>query len=96
MKEIERRFDYAPSDCAGEAAPFPSPLVGEGGRDAKASRTGEGSVSADRDPSSGTDFVRATFSHKGRREEEHLYPPSIAAIIQRLISDRRLFCPSAV
>ncbi len=32
--------------------------------------TGEGSVSADRDPSSGTDFVRATFSHKGRREEE--------------------------
>ena len=31
--------------------------------------TGEGSVSADRDPSSGADFVRATFSHKGRREE---------------------------
>jgi hypothetical protein len=25
--------------------------------------TGEGSVSADRDPSSGADFVRATFSH---------------------------------
>jgi hypothetical protein len=23
----------------------------------------------DRNPSSGTDFVRATFSHKGRREE---------------------------
>jgi hypothetical protein len=33
-------------------------------------RTGEGSVSADRDPSSGTDFVRATFSHKGRREKD--------------------------
>ena len=32
-------------------------------------RTGEGSVSADRDPSSGADFVRATFSHKGRRED---------------------------
>src|SRR5215468_8762531 len=31
---------------------LPSPLVGEGGRDAEASRTGEGSVSADRDPSS--------------------------------------------
>jgi hypothetical protein len=32
-------------------------------------KTGEGSLSADRDPSSGADFVRATFSHKGRREE---------------------------
>jgi hypothetical protein len=26
-------------------------------------------VSADRDPSSGADFVHATFSRKGRREE---------------------------
>jgi hypothetical protein len=34
-----------------------------------ASRTGEGSVSADRDPSSVADFVRDTFSRKGRREE---------------------------
>jgi SAM-dependent methyltransferase len=34
----------------------------------EAPRPGEGSVSADRDPSSGADFVRATFSHKGRRE----------------------------
>ena len=33
-----------------------------------ASQTGEGSVSADRDPSSGADFIRATFSHKGRSE----------------------------
>jgi len=32
-------------------------------------KTGEGSVSADRDPSSGADFVHATFSHKGRRKE---------------------------
>jgi len=32
-------------------------------------KTGEGSLSADRDPSSGADFVRATFSHKGRRGE---------------------------
>src|SRR6267378_7181117 len=31
------------------------------------SETGEGSVSADRDPSSVADCVRATFSHKGRR-----------------------------
>src|SRR5580704_3307772 len=32
-------------------------------------KTGEGSVSADRDPSSDADCARATFSHKGRREE---------------------------
>jgi hypothetical protein len=44
--------------------------VGEGGTDARcAFVTGEGSVSADRDPSSDADFVRATFYHKGRREE---------------------------
>jgi hypothetical protein len=30
--------------------------------------TGEGSLSADADPSSVADCVRATFSHKGRRE----------------------------
>jgi hypothetical protein len=48
---------------------FLSPLVGEGGTNAlSAFVTGEGSVSAGRDPSSGTDFVRATFSHKGRRK----------------------------
>jgi hypothetical protein len=29
---------------------------------------GEGFFSADGDPSSVADFVRATFSHKGRRE----------------------------
>jgi hypothetical protein len=29
----------------------------------------QGVLSAETDPSSGTDFVRATFSHKGRREE---------------------------
>jgi hypothetical protein len=32
--------------------------------------TGEGSLSADADPSSGADFVHATFSHKGRRKKE--------------------------
>jgi hypothetical protein len=33
-------------------------------------KTDEGSgPSMERDPSSGTDFVRATFSHKGRRKE---------------------------
>src|SRR5207344_2929769 len=41
---------------------------GRGWTRCEASRTGEGSVSADRDPSSGADYVRATFSHKGRRE----------------------------
>jgi hypothetical protein len=30
--------------------------------------TDEGSLSADTNPSSGADFVHATFSHKGRRE----------------------------
>jgi hypothetical protein len=44
--------------------------VGEGGEIERSEmEPGEGSVSAVRDPSSGTDFVRATFSHRGRREE---------------------------
>src|SRR5260370_10789593 len=51
-----------------EAALFPTPLVGEGGRDEKH----RGRISVERDPSSGADFVRATFSHKGRREERAL------------------------
>jgi len=50
---------------------FPSPLWERVDRMSVSSfETGEGSVSADRDPSSGADFVRATFSHKGRREEQ--------------------------
>jgi hypothetical protein len=50
---------------------LPSPLVGEGGTDARSAFvTGEASVSTDRDPSSGADEVRATFSHKGRRKKE--------------------------
>ncbi|MHC2254159.1 hypothetical protein ACVILK_003851 [Bradyrhizobium embrapense] len=48
---------------------FPSPLVGEGGRDAQHRGRVRGPVSADGDPSSGADCIRATFSHKGRREE---------------------------
>jgi hypothetical protein len=51
---------------------FPSPLVGEGGSNERSEfETGEGfrSINKHRNPSSGTDFVRATFSHKGRREE---------------------------
>jgi hypothetical protein len=36
-------------------------------------KTGEGYFTADKNPSSGTDFVRATFSHKGRRKEQALY-----------------------
>ena len=51
------------------AIPLPSPLEGEGGTSARSAFvTGEGSLSADTDPSSVADFVRATFSHKGRRE----------------------------
>jgi hypothetical protein len=44
--------------------------VGEGLREAK---TGEGFLSAVTDPSSGANFaslILATFSHKGRREED--------------------------
>ena len=47
----------------------------------EARAAGEGSVSADRDPSSGADCVRATFSHKGRRKEvgvPHLVPNVVA------------------
>jgi hypothetical protein len=40
------------------------PCIGYG----EAARTGEGYLSADANPSSGADFVHATFSHKGRRE----------------------------
>ena len=58
-------------------------------RVAREVETGEGSVSADRDPSSGADFVRATFSHKGRREvrtkpgETHAHPndPTLRSFI---------------
>jgi hypothetical protein len=32
-------------------------------------KPGEGFLSAAADPSSGADYIRATFSHKGRREE---------------------------
>ncbi len=56
---------------------FPSPLVGEG---ARAKRRRVRGLSPRTDPSSGTDFVRATFSHKGRREEEppHLIPKRVS------------------
>jgi len=43
--------------------------VGEGGA-SRSEATGEGSASADRDPSSGVDCVHATFSHKGRRKKK--------------------------
>jgi hypothetical protein len=49
---------------------LPLSLVGKGGRDAKhRGRVRGPGLSIDLNPSSGTDFVRATFSHKGRREE---------------------------
>jgi hypothetical protein len=37
--------------------------------------TGEGSASTDKDPSSGADFIRATFSHKGRRKKVRTRKP---------------------
>jgi hypothetical protein len=46
---------------------LPSPLVGEGGSLTRSgSETDEGSLSAERTPHPA---LRATFSHKGRREE---------------------------
>src|SRR5436190_1024756 len=57
---------------------LPSPLVGGGGEVERSEiEPGEGSVSADKNPSSGTDCVRATFSHKGRREEAARRIPSL-------------------
>jgi hypothetical protein len=50
--------------------------------------TGEGSVSADRDPSSGVAFVHATFSHKGRRKKGH----AAAAVTTSASSASRLAC----
>jgi hypothetical protein len=50
---------------------FTSPLVGEVASDAKHWRRVRGpGLPINRYPSSGTDFVRATFSHRGRREED--------------------------
>src|SRR6202048_3087199 len=44
-------------------------LVGEGGSNERSEfETGEGSVSADRDPSSGADYVRATLLPQGEKE----------------------------
>jgi hypothetical protein len=44
--------------------------VGEGGTDAQSAFvTGEGVCLRGKNPSSVADFVRATFSHKGRRKE---------------------------
>jgi len=57
----------------------PSPLVGEGGEIERSEmKPGEGFVSADGDPSSGADFIRATFSHKGRRKTDHVFRASNA------------------
>jgi hypothetical protein len=54
-----------------DAGDVPSPLVGEGDEIERSEmKSGEGSLSAAKDPSSGADFVRAIFSHKGRREEK--------------------------
>src|SRR5437868_7865837 len=49
---------------------LPSPLVGEGGEIERSEmKPDEGSASAERDPSPGSNFatlIRATLSHKGR------------------------------
>jgi hypothetical protein len=43
--------------------------VGEGGEiEQSEMKPGEGSLSAETNPSSGVDCVHATFSHKGRRK----------------------------
>jgi hypothetical protein len=34
-------------------------------------KSGEGYLSAGKNPSSGTDFVRAAFSHRGRRKKAY-------------------------
>ena len=60
---------------------FPSPLAGEGGTDAgSAFVTGEGYISAHSVSAEGTPHpaLRATFSHKGRREEAPRLIPSTA------------------
>jgi hypothetical protein len=46
--------------------------VGERGA-SRSEATGQGSVSADRDPSSVADCVRVTFSRKGRRKKKALH-----------------------
>jgi uncharacterized protein (DUF983 family) len=55
--------------------------------------TGEGSVSADRDPSSGTDFVRATFSHKGRRERPDMPDQSMPTVTESALRGLACKCP---
>ena len=66
------RIDYAASFHTGEAACFPSPLVGEGGTDAKHHGRVRGRSIADRSPLTVRALRRATLSHKGRREEGRL------------------------
>ena len=57
--------------------------TGEGGRDAEASRTGEGFVSTDRDPSSGASRHLLPQGEKGRKPP---HPPPSAAVIQCVMS----------
>src|SRR4051812_19402659 len=66
-----------------ERAPsfFPSPLVGEGGRDALASRTGEGFSPRIETPHPAS-LREATFSHKGRREGRDLSSHGLLAVGQ--------------
>jgi ribosomal protein RSM22 (predicted rRNA methylase) len=63
---------------------------GRGWPRCEASRTGEAGhgLSLERDPSSGTDFVRATFSHKGRREEDEMTSPDLPAELKAALDAR--------
>jgi hypothetical protein len=72
---------FHPRNLVGGLAPLPSPLVGEGGSHERSEcETGEGSVSADRDPSSGA--LRAPPSptrgegKEGQRNREDYFLPS--------------------
>jgi hypothetical protein len=47
---------------------FANAKPGEGSLSANTGLSSETAASAERDPSSVADFVRATFSHKGRRK----------------------------
>src|SRR5687768_16324435 len=66
---------------------LPSPLVGEGG---SRRLPDEGSLSAKRDPSSVADFVRATFSHKGRRQENRASPRLAKSQVDALAAQQRV------
>src|SRR3981081_4185423 len=66
----------------------PRPLVGGGGCAERGGGGGGLLLSIERNPSSGTDFVRATLSHKGRGKEEHPHTVNRAPSLPVIVSDR--------